>query len=137
MGDDIAAIRKIRVGQEVLLWIGPITAYLMLTEACQILNPHTFGEVLRLSAIAFLLSIALSILAAAAWTILVMSWNQPCEKLLNGLKLNAVADWPRIDGGCGHRRGHLAGQIADSPRLFRGRENLVLTRSKACLVQNR
>ena len=64
----------------------------------------------------------------------------------------AVADWTRTRRGCGldtapdrtrtargygHRRGHLAGQIADSPRLFRGRKNLVLTRSKACPVQNR
>lgn len=49
----------------------------------------------------------------------------------------ALADWSRPDRGCGHRRGHLPGQIADSPRLFRGRKNLVLTRSKACPVQNR
>src|SRR5208282_5591329 len=65
---------------------------------------------------------------------------------------DAVTDWTRTPPGCGldtapdrtrtargygQRRGHLAGQTADSPRLFRGHKNLVLTRSKACPVQNR
>ncbi len=54
-----------------------------------------------------------------------------------GYGLDTAPDRARTARGYGHRRGHLAGQIADSPRLFCGRENLVLTRSKACLVQNR
>ena len=54
-----------------------------------------------------------------------------------GRGLDTAPDRTRTARGYGHRRGHLAGQIADSPRLFRGRKNLVLTRSKACPIQNR
>ncbi len=54
-----------------------------------------------------------------------------------GCGLDTAPDRTRTARDYGHRRGHLAGQIADSPRLFRVRKNLVLTRSKACLVQNR
>jgi hypothetical protein len=54
-----------------------------------------------------------------------------------GCGLDTTPDRTRTDRGCGHRRGHLPGQTADSPRPLRGRKNLVLTRSKACPVQNR
>jgi len=54
-----------------------------------------------------------------------------------GCGLDTTPDRTRTDRGCGHRRGHLAGQIAILPRPLRGHENLVLTRSKACVVQNR
>jgi len=54
-----------------------------------------------------------------------------------GFGLDTAPDRTRTVRDYGHLRGHLAGQIADSPRLFRGRKNLVLTRSKACPVQNR
>ena len=54
-----------------------------------------------------------------------------------GRGLDMAPDRTWTDRGCGHRRGHLPGQIAISPRPLRGRKNLVLTRSKACAVQNR
>jgi len=54
-----------------------------------------------------------------------------------GFGVDTASGRTRTARGYGHRRGHLAGQIADSPRPFRGRKNLVLTRSKACPVQNR
>jgi hypothetical protein len=47
-----------------------------------------------------------------------------------------ATDWTRTDRGCGHGSGHSPGQIAVSARPLRGRKNLVLTRSKACLAQN-
>jgi hypothetical protein len=50
-----------------------------------------------------------------------------------GCGLDTTPDRIRTDRGCGHRRGHLPGQTADSPRPLRGRKNLVLTRSKACV----
>jgi len=63
----------------------------------------------------------------------VTDWTWPRR----GCGLATATDRTRTARGYGHRRGHLPGQIAVSPRLFRGRENLVLTRSKACPVQNR
>jgi hypothetical protein len=50
-----------------------------------------------------------------------------------GCGLDTAPDRTRTARDYGHQHGHLAGQIADSPRLFRGRKNLVLTRSKACV----
>ena len=75
---ETAASRRIRVGQEVTLWFGPLTAFLMLPLVYQRLNPQTFGETLRLAVLLCLLSMSQSILVSAGWTILCWSWNQPC-----------------------------------------------------------
>ena len=73
--------------------------------------------------------------SADAAAVTASDWSR--SRTGRGADTFAVADWSRTDRGCGHRRGHLPGQIAVSPRPLRGRKNLVLTRSKACPVQNR
>src|SRR5258707_2192566 len=70
--------RNIQAAREVTLWTGPVTAYPVRTEACQRLHLHPAVEVLRLSALAFLLWLSLSTLVAAAWTILAVQKYQPC-----------------------------------------------------------
>ena len=87
-----AAKRNIRAGQVATLWLGPLTAYLMLTEACQRLNPRTVGEVLRLSAIVFLLSMLISILAVSAWTILALVWNHCSWTMWSNVQSSGTRD---------------------------------------------
>jgi len=62
----------------------------------------------------------------------VTDWTWPRR----GCGLATATDRTRTARGYGHRRGHLPGQIAVSPRLFRGLKNLGLPRGNACLVQN-
>ena len=73
-----AAKKQIRVGQEAAIWIAPLISYLACLAANQILNPRTLAEWLTISIPLCLLSPCLSILVAAAWTILVVSWYFPC-----------------------------------------------------------
>jgi hypothetical protein len=77
------AKKYIRAGQEAAIWIPPLISYLAIVEANRILNPHTIAEWLTIAIPLWLLSPCLSILVAAAWTILVVSWYFPCAMLPN------------------------------------------------------